>query len=242
MKKRFLIFSTLLIVATAILSVIFSVVYFVASEVIVAGEGMLTFTYYLKKFFDLVAVFTGYAIIIYSFARFDTMSGLKSIGVFSISFLISFIYQFFGICFYQNDFSAEFIISTIYYAFGNCFITQILPAFVVAFIAYRITKNGTTKMTKLFSLKNPIQKTMFFSTLVIFGINLACLLGFDTFPFLFEADFYITKSEFWAVLGSVFEVIIIYLVIEYVIYVLMYLLCDWYHEKYCVKTKKTEIV
>ena len=118
-----------------------------------------------------------------------------------------------------------------------------LPAFVVAIIAYFLTRNGTTRMKKFFSLKNPIQRAMFYSTLVIFGINLVCLLGFDTLPFLIEASFWITVSEFWSIVLSYVEIIVIYLLIQYVIYVLAYLLCDWYHEKYCTKIiKKSEIV
>lgn len=223
MKKKFYNLSLILIIATACLSVAFAVVYYLASEVIVAGEPMLIFLFYVKKAFDLLAVFTGYGTIIYAFSRYSFIDGLKMIAIFAISVLISFVYQVIGTCFFDSaNFSFELVITTIYYAFGDCFITQYIPALVIAVVAYKSTADGTKRVEKLISWKNPTQRVMLSVTLVIFAINFIVQLIFDILAFLIEVEWMIYIDELGSIFASIFETALIYIVIQYCIYMLVY--------------------
>jgi hypothetical protein len=221
MKKKFYSLALKLIVATALLSVIFAIIYYLASEVIVAGEPMLIFLFYVKKAFDLLAVFTGYGTIIYAFSRYSYVDGLKLTGMFAISVIISFVYQVIGTCFFDSSkLSFELVITTIYYAFGDCFITQYIPALVIAFVAYKSTMDGTKRIEKFVSWKNPTQRVMILVTLVIFAINFVAQLIFDILAFLIEVEWMIYIDELGSILASILETAIIYIVVQYAIYML----------------------
>lgn len=228
MKKKFYNLSLILIVATAILSVIFAIVHFFASEYIDAGSSALTVTYYVKKAFDLLAVFTGYGTIIYAFSRYTTFDGLKITAMFSLSVIISFMYQVVGTCIFEGEFSLEFLLFTIYYAFGDCFITQFIPAVIIAFVAFKSTKGGTRRIESFVSWKNPTQRVMILVTLVIFAINLLMLLVFNILAFLIEAEWIIYSDELFSILLSIGETILIYVVAQYCMYMLMH----WIYNKY----------
>ena len=221
MKKKFYNLALKLIIATALLSVLFAVIYYMASEVIVAGEPMLIFLFYVKKAFDLLAVFTGYGTIIYAFSRYSYIDGLKLTGMFAISVIISFIYQVIGTCFFDStQLSFELVVTTIYYAFGDCFITQYIPALVIAFVAYKSTMDGTKRIEKFVSWKNPTQRVMMLVTIVIFAINFVVLLIFDILAFLIEVEWMIYIDELGSILASILETAIIYIVVQYAIYML----------------------
>lgn len=223
MKKKFYNLSLILIIATACLSVAFALIYFLASEVIVPGESMLIFLFYVKKFFDLLAVFTGYGTIIYAFSRYSYIDGLKMIGIFAISVLISFVYQVIGTCLFDStQFSFELVITTIYYAFGDCFITQYIPALVIALVAYKSTMDGTKRIEKFISWKNPTQRVMLLVTLVIFAINFVIQLIFDILAFLIEVEWMIYIDELGSIFASIGETVFIYIVIQYCIYMLVH--------------------
>lgn len=228
MKKKFFNLSLILIIATAVLSVIFAIVYYIASEYIDAGSTMLTVTFYVKKAFDLIAVFTGYGTIIYAFSRYSTLDGAKITAFFALSVSISFLYQVIGTCIHEADFSLDFILFTIYYAFGDCFITQFIPALIIAFVAYKSTKGGTRRIEKLVSWKNPTQRVMIVVTLVIFAINFLALLIFNILAFLIEAEWLIYADELGSILLSILETVLIYIVIQYG----MYMLIHWIYTKY----------
>ncbi len=228
MKKKFYNLSLTLIIATAILSVIFAIVHYIASELIDAGSTFLTFTFYVKKAFDLLAVFTGYGTIIYAFSRYSTLDGVRVTAYFALSFLISFVYQVIGTCAYEADFSLDFILFTIYYAFGDCFITQFVPALIIAFVAFKSTKGGTRRIERFVSWKNPTQRVMLVVTLVIFVINFIALLIFNILAFLIEAEWLIYADELGSILLSVLEAVVIYVVFQYCMYMLMH----WIYTKY----------
>ena len=228
MKKKFYSLALKLIIATACLSVIFAFIFYLASEVIVAGEPMLIFLYYVKKAFDLLAVFTGYGTIIYAFSRYSFVDGIKTMGIFAISVLISYVYQVIGSTFFSMEqVSAEMgiferVTFSIFYAFGDCFITQYIPALVIALVAYKSTVDGTKRIEKFISWKNPTQRVMLLVTLVIFAINFVVLLIFDIIRFLIEVQWLIYIDELGSILLSVLETTLIYLVIQYLLYMLMH--------------------
>ena len=222
MKKKFYKLSMTLIIASSLLSVLFAFLYYLASEVIVPGQAMLIFLFYVKKAFDLFAVFIGYGTIIYAFSRYSAIDGLRLTGYFSISVLISFAYQVLGTCFFESNFAVDFIITTIYYSFGDCFITQYVPALIIAFVAFKSTKDGTRRIEKFVSWSNPTQRVMMKVTFVIFIINFACLLIFDILAFLIEAEWMIYANELGSIFLSILEVAIIYIVIQYTVYMLVH--------------------
>ena len=211
MTKKFYRLALILNIATALLSVIFAIIYYVADQNLDSGS-LLTFLFYVKKFFDLLAVFTGYGTIMYAFTRYDFKCGLTSIGIFSISVVISFLYQVIGTCIYDNKFALDFILFTIYYACGTCIITQLLPALIIALCTHFATKDKTNKYTLL-----RIRGTV---TLIIFGINLLVQLIFNVLAFLIECEFLIYADELWSIIGSILETIVIYGGIQFGMYYL----------------------
>ena len=223
MKKKFYNLSLILIIVTACLSVAFALIYFFASGIIVEGDPMIIFLFYVKKFFDLLAVFTGYGTIIYAFSRYSYIDGLKMMGIFAISVLISFVYQVTGTClFTDKEFTVELIVTSIYYSFGDCFITQYLPALIIALVAYKSTLDGTKPIKKFISWKNPTQRVMLLVTLVIFVINFVIQLIFDIIVFLIEVEWMIYIDELGSILLSILETVGIFIIFQYCIYMLLH--------------------
>lgn len=229
MKKNYFKLSLALNITTAVLAVIFSIVYYVYVGQVSEGDGFLSFLSYVKTFFDLIAVFVGYSTIIYAFSRFDFHNGIIAIGVFAISFLISFVFQVVGACIDNGaELTVDFFIYVVYYSFGNGFITQMIPALLLAFIAHKTTRDGTKRITKFISWNNPIQKSMIIMTLIVFGLNIVSHTGFNVLPDLIAYEFYITESLFWDIILSYFVLILFYLAMQYTIYFLMYRFYDKY--------------
>ena len=240
MKKNFFKFSLTLNIAFALLAVVFTLVFYFSSTNIVEGEAFLDFLYYVKTFFDLLAVFVGYTTIIYAFSQFDFKNGLISIGTFSVSYLISFVFLVVGSCLDNTSaFTVDFLVYVIYYSFGQSFITQMVPALLIALITYKLTRNGTQKIKSLFSWTNSIQKAMIITTLVVFGLNLVTHTGFTMLPSLIsELSDYgsITADHLTAIIVSYVEIIVFCLVMQYLIYFFVYKL---YHSYVISRTKDT---
>ncbi|MBO4982724.1 MAG: hypothetical protein J6D23_01580 [Clostridia bacterium] len=226
MNKKFFKLSLTLNVIFALVAVGFSLIFYFYSTQVYEGESFLNFLFYVKTFFDLLAVFVGYTTIIYAFSQFDFKNGLLSIGVFSISFLISFVFQVVGsIIDNTGEFTVDFFVYVIYYSFGQGFITQMVPALVLALITYKLTKNGTQRIKSFFSWTNSIQKVMLVGTLVIFGLNLISHTGFTMLPNLItELNDYgsITHDHLTAIIVSYVEICVFYLVMQYTVYYFMY--------------------
>ena len=66
MKKKFYKYSAYAVIGTALISVLFSLFYFIAAESIDAGSSFLIFLYYMKVLFDMTATFVGYTSVINS--------------------------------------------------------------------------------------------------------------------------------------------------------------------------------
>lgn len=232
MKKDFFKFSLFLNIIFAALSVVFTLIYYSYSTSVVEGEGFLRFLYYLKTFFDLLAVFVGYSTIIYGFTRLDFKGGLLSLGIFSISYLISFIFLVVGACFDNSSvFTADFFVYVIYYSFGNSFITQMIPALFAAFITYLLTKNGAPKLFGFITVKNPAQKVMLIVTLSLFGANVLLFSGFSVIPSVIaEVTKYggIHAGSLSTIIESYVEIIVFYLLMQYVVYYFTFKIYDNY--------------
>ena len=74
--KKFLNWALIFNVVTSLLSVLFSFIFFEASGILAADDGLLSLISYIKKFFDLLAVFTGYGTIMYAFSRYASGSSI----------------------------------------------------------------------------------------------------------------------------------------------------------------------
>lgn len=232
MKKSYFKFTLTLNIFLACLAVIFSLVYYYYTSRIYDGESFLRFLYYLKTFFDLLAVFVGYVTIIYAFTQFDFYNGVIAVGTFSISFLISFVFQVVGTCMAApNAFDSTFVVYTIFYSFGQGFITQMIPALLIALIARKITKGEGESIESFLSLKNSSSRAIFVITLAVFGINLLWTTGFVVLPSIIpEMNDYgsITREHFNEIVLSYVEVTIFYVVMQYLIYFFVYRIFDNY--------------
>lgn len=235
MKKSFVYTSLIMVVSTAIVSVIFSILYYLADTYIVDPQLLVKVSYYAKRTFDLIAVFTGYAVIIYAYARYKAMDALYSIGIFGISVFISLAYQILGVCITEKITDVSNIITTIYLSIGSCVVSQLLPAILVAFLTYKLTKDGARRISTFISWKNPIHRCMIITTLAVFGVNIISHLGFNVLPFLITNNFYIYESDFWSIMGSMLEYIIFYILVQYCVYILGYIICYKFGEKETVK-------
>ena len=230
-NKKFYKWALIFNILTSLLSVLFSFVAFKVSSSVTA-DGIVTFVYYIKRFFDLLAVFTGYGTIMYAFSRYGFDCGVKSTGIFAISVSISFVWQVVGsfigfgsefIDLSKDASSSEFILLTVFYACGYCFITQFLPALFVAICTHYITKHSTDKKT-LFKLR-------ILTTIVILVANVLMLALFNVLPFLADNGFMITKSDYLNIILEIAEAIIIYGPIQFGMYYLTHYLYKTYTDK-----------
>ena len=228
MKKDYFKYAAVAVLGSALISVLFSAIYFIADTNIAETSPFLEILAYIKKSFDILALFIGYGTIIFTFARFGTVSGIWSVVLFFCSFLVSVVWQIIGTCIDAEEHSLDFIIFTLYYSFGSGFITQMVPAILIAFIAYKLAVGNAQNPTKFISMKNPPQKAMIISTLIIFGVNFLIALGLDILPFLIEEDFYITVNDFKYILFALVEIVVYYLVVQYVVYFTTYKLYNAY--------------
>ena len=228
MKKEYFKYAAVAVLGSALISVLFSAIYFIADTNIAETSPLLEILAYIKKSFDILALFIGYGTIIFTFARFGTVSGIWSVVLFFCSFLVSVVWQIIGTCIDAEEHSLDFIIFTLYYSFGSGFITQMVPAILIAFIAYKLAVGNAQNPTKFISMENPPQKAMIISTLIIFGVNFLIALGFDILPFLIEEDFYITVNDFKYILFALVEIVVYYLVVLYVVYFTTYKLYNAY--------------
>ena len=253
MKKNFFKFSLILNISCALLSAIFM---FICAycEKRYNGQAFFTFLYYVKTCFDLLAVFVGYATIIYAFSNYDFKNGLISIGTFSVSVLISFLTFVIGKCIYpaatytdvmsSATYSAEsitfdYVLFLIIYSAGSCFITQLLPALIIALITYLMTKDGQKRLiTSFISWKNKIQRTMLIVTLGLFGFNVLFYTFASMLPFLITMKFYITYSELTSIIINYVTTVVFYLVMQYLVYFFMYKIYSSYTTHHPDKKEK----
>ncbi len=233
MKKKFYLGSAVLLISTALLSVFFSIVYMVA-DLHIESDGLVIFFMYVKKFFDLLAVFTGYGTVMYAFTRYDLPTGLKALSLFGVSVCISFIYQIIGtyLTYSASDVEGtgiDFTLFVIFYACGSCFITQFAPALLIAFLTHIITKNGTSRKT--------LRDLRLIVSGIITGINLLMLICLDIIPFLIDEMWVVGWDDIGSMLISALEVIVTYFVIQFVMYYATHYIFEYFDSKTPLKQK-----
>lgn len=236
MKKKFYKHAAYAVIGTSVLSVLFSVIYFIASENIDPESTFLEILYYVKLVFDMLASFTGYFTIMYAVTKFGWFDGVISVGLYFCSVLIFFVYQTVASTIYYNDTVIdtttgagveEDIISLItynaFYSLGQLIITLMVPAAIVALVSYKIIKNDVP-FEKPVSLKNPTQKAMVVSCVILFLINFLSYPLFSVLPYLIKENFYIMRDDFYDIITQIglsfVEMGIAYLVLQYIAFML----------------------
>ena len=247
MKKKFYKYSAYAVIGTALLSVLFSLFYFIAAESIDAGSSFLIFLYYMKVLFDMTATFVGYTTIIYAVTKFGWFDGVVSVGLYFCSVVIFALYQTVTSTIYASNSSLDatvgtderlidLIIFNAYYSFGQLFITLVLPAALVAYMSYKIIKKDDTPFETAVSFKNPVQKTALIFCIILFAVNYVGFLSIYIFPFLIEEGFYITYSDFKTIIIQSFislaEMSVSYIVLQYIVFMLGFKYYD-----YCLNIK-----
>ena len=247
MKKKFYKYSAYAVIGTALLSVLFSLFYFIAAESIDAGSSFLIFLYYMKVLFDMTATFVGYTTIIYAVTKFGWFDGVVSVGLYFCSVVLFALYQTVTSTIYASNSSLDatvgtderlidLIIFNAYYSFGQLFITLVLPAALVAYMSYKIIKKDDTPFEKAVSFKNPVQKTALLFCIILFAVNYVGFLSIDILPFLIEEGFYITYSDFKTIIIQSFvslaEMSVSYIVLQYIVFMLGFKYYD-----YCLNIK-----
>lgn len=243
MKKSLKSISFWLVILTTILSIIFVVLYNNTDPIL--SSTLKTIFHYLEAGFSSLSLFVCYGIIIYSYARYTPDKAKFSfiylaINVFSCWFIQTILTL--SSPSFQDDMAAErfelrptlFYLTNICSALGKIFIEQILPAILIAFIVYKLTKNGSERVTKFISWKNSIQRSMIISTIIIFLVNIALSLILNIFPYLISEAFFITfeiaLDALLDIIFSIIETIAFSLILQYSVYMLIYFICNKYGE------------
>ncbi|MBQ8546057.1 MAG: hypothetical protein IJ437_03850 [Clostridia bacterium] len=250
MSKRTTLFLSLLALITALLSAVFILVSFFVD--VFAGNEVASLTFEeIRTAFDLIAEYTALGIVIYAFCRYSFKDAKRSILIALGSFIFSFLFQIIAtgaIEFKTSDASSEDIWLSIlmFSAFGllGLFIERILPCLLIAFIAYIFTKNGTKRITKIFSLKNPIQRAMLVSALAIYLINAVPTLILYIIEIVGiggTSQLYIEEFMLNYVVPHL--LILLYnFILTYVVFLAVYIICNKYAESAPIKkVKKTEL-
>ena len=252
MNKRSIKFTSLLVAITATLSILFIIASLLVD--LFASNGILSDVfYYVRVAFDLIAEFSCYAIILYAYCRYPFKKAWPALLVAIGSCLLTHIFLVVAECiteYISPTENVEFgtaVLSIITAALSGIFIERIIPFMAIVLISYLCTRNGTEKISKLVSFKNPIQRAMLISSILVFSIN--------AFPALFvvirdltklnELAGYVNETEgwqtFWRILGfgalEQFAIVLYNFVLLYAVYMLVYYLCEKY--SLSAPTKKT---
>lgn len=223
MEKKFYKYALYAVLASACLSVLGSIILWIAYRHDQAGTTLYSFLNYLKVAFDLIALFVGLGTIVFGFARFGLRGGLKSMLIFCSSYGIAVAWFVIGLLIETGFISMADIMANISYSIGSNFMSFLLPGILVGLISHYNTEKDARDPETFIGLTNPTHRAMVFSTLAVFGLNFVYIYAISVFPFLIEEKFYIFFSDFLSIIVyPTVESILEYLVIQYVFYMLVY--------------------
>ncbi len=245
MSKRTTIFLSLLALATALLSVLFISISFLVDFLADNETASLVFKE-IRTAFDLIAEYTAFGIVIYSFCRYTPGKAKRSILIALGSILLSFMFQIIATAVYELTTSAEesgdiwtnILMFTLFGLLGVV-IERILPCLLIAFITFLCTRNGTAKVSRIFSFKNPIQRSMLFSAITIYLINeiptlilhIIEIVGIGGTSQLYAEEFMLNY-----VIPHI--LILVYnLIFVYFIFLIVYFICKKFEESAPIKRK-----
>lgn len=211
--------------------------------------------YYIRTAFDLVAEFTAFAVVIYAFCRYSAKKAWPSVLIALGSFLFSALFQIGATAVVQIISGTELGIGDIIGNIGidlllgllGLTIERLIPCALIALITFLCTMKGTQRISKLVSFKNPSQRAMFISCLLLYLINAIpqlVLTVIDLISIGGPSNMY--AEDFFAFIG--FELVLqqtmifIYnLILQYFVYMLVYYLCQRHEENAPIK-KQTATV
>ena len=247
MSKRTTIFLSLLALITALLSVLFISISFLVDFLAGNETASLVFKE-IRTAFDLIAEYTAFGIVIYSFCRYTPSKAKRSILIALGSILLSFIFQLTATAIFELTTSAEktgdiwgnILMFSLFGLFGVV-IERILPCLLIAFITFLCTRNGTTKISGIFSLKNPIQKSMFFSAITIYLVNAIPTLSLHIIEIIgIGGTSQMYAEEFMLNYVIPHILILVYnLILVYFVFLITYFICKKFEESAPIKRKNT---
>ena len=253
MKKKYYKYALWTVLGTSLLSVLFSLIYFLAAESLDEGTTGIIILYYVKLVLDLLASFVGFATIIYTFTKYGWLDGLKAFGIYLCSVVPYFIFQSIVFAIDSSNTSevgsmyvdsvSNLIMFSIYYTLGQLIIALVLPAVILMLLCRKYIKDTSENpiSDKFVSFKTPTQKTMGVFCIVMAVINILSFLLFTVLPYLIQEEFYITYTDFKSImLQSLFSLLengIIYIVVQYIVFMLAFRFYDA-----CLKEAKGTVV
>ena len=241
MSKRSIKFSVLLVGVTAGLSILFILVSLLV-DLLASNEILSEALYYTRTAFDLIAEYTALGIVIYAFYRYSAKKASFSSFAFSLFFQIAST-AIFNIA-TKADMSSSGIFGNmaIDLMFGllTLFVERIVPCGAIALITFLCTKNGTARISKLFSFKNPVQRAMLFSAVLIYLVNAVPALYLDIMNIIGiggTQNMYFEDFMLQVILPHI-SIVIYHFVLQYVVYLFIYYLCQKYAESAPIKRVK----
>lgn len=251
MSKRSIKFLILLAAVTAGISVFFISCSFLVdlfTDNDIVGDAF----YYIRTAFDLVAEYTAFAIVIYAFCRYSAKKAWPAVLIALGSFLFSALFQIGATAAVQIYTNTELGFGDILGNIGidlllgllGLTIERLIPCALIALITFLCTMKGTQRISKLISFKNPSQRAMFISCLLLYLINAIpqlVLTVIDLISIGGPSNMY--AEDFFMFIG--FELVLqqtmifIYnLILQYLVYMLVYYLCQRHEENAPIKKYK----
>ncbi len=251
MSKRATKFLILLALVTSGISVFFISCSFLIDQF--TDSALLSDTfYYIRTAFDLVAEYTAFAIVIYAFCRYKFKQAWPSVIIALGSFLISAVFQIGATAIVQITSNPELgtwdILGNVgidlLLGFFGLTIERLIPCVLIALITFLSTMHGTSRISKAVSFKNPSQRAMMISCLLLYLINAVPQLILTVIDFIgYGGPSNMYAEDFFAFIA--FELILqqasilIYnLVLQYLVYLLIYYLCQKHEENAPIKKYK----
>ncbi len=239
MTKKFLKTSALAMGATTLLAILFAYLYAILGARIADGDNAILVLSVLETAFDFVQISVGFGSVIYAFSKYEFNEALKVFGIFCATIFIYCIACMIPITLI-NDSSAlydfavvyEGAILNIFYCIGQVFICQIAPAIAMIAIICKCTRDSKPTPKKIISWKNPVQKGMIISCLMLAGFNLivGILTDYGIFGYLLGEGFRTTEADAKIILSNflslTLSVIIANIIAMYIVFMIVYKVYD----------------
>ncbi len=253
MSKRTTKFLILLAFVTAGISVFFISCSFLVDQ-LTNNDIISDAFYYIRTAFDLVAEYTAFAIVIYAFCRYRAKEAWPTVLIALGSFLLSALFQIGATAAVQIISGTELSTGDILGNIGidlllgllGLTIERLLPCVLIALITFLSTMHGTQRISKVVSIKNPAQRAMLISAVLMYLINAVpqlVLTIIDLIALGGPSNMY--AEDFFAFIGfniilNQAAILVYNLVLQYLIYLFVYYLCQKHEENAPIK-KQTAV-
>lgn len=251
MSKRTTKFLILLALVTSGVSVFFITCSFLIdqfTENVILSDAF----YYIRTAFDLVAEYTAFAIVIYAFCRYKFKQAWPSVIIALGSFLISAVFQIGATAAVQITSNTKLGVWDILgnigidllLGFFGLTIERLIPCVLIALITFLCAMHGTKRITKVISFKNPSQLAMIISCFIMYLINAVPQLVLTMLDFIsYGGPSNMYAEEFFAFIAfdlvlQQASILVYNLVLQYLVYLFIYYLCQKHEENAPIKKYK----